>query len=287
MVVLNMQPPAVGKVMTEPKPILKIKDLSVSRSGKVVIHDIDLTVNEGEFIGLVGPNGSGKSTLLLAILGVLKSQTGTIGIYGYKPMSRNLLGKIGWVSQAASVMPKNVRITVRELIHLGTLNSKNMFFLRRGVHREKVNAAIKMVGLEEVADHDIARLSGGQRQRAVIGRALASDAEFILLDEPLVGIDRDSRNSLLKLLDTLCHEEGKTILMVSHDLAAIRQTAHRMIYLEESIRFDGMTQDFPDLSTLAGLRGIEPVHGNADEKKEFSLTVNEIDGEDKTNQEEA
>ena len=287
MVVLNMQPPAVGKVMTEPKPILKIKDLSVSRSGKVVIHDIDLTVNEGEFIGLVGPNGSGKSTLLLAILGVLKSQTGTIGIYGYKPMSRNLLGKIGWVSQAASVMPKNVRITVRELIHLGTLNSKNMFFLRRGVHREKVNAAIKMVGLEEVADHDIARLSGGQRQRAVIGRALASDAEFILLDEPLVGIDRDSRNSLLKLLDTLCHEEGKTILMVSHDLAAIRQTAHRMIYLEESIRFDGMTEDFPDLSTLAGLRGIEPVHGNADEKKEFSLTVNEIDGEDKTNQEEA
>lgn len=285
MVVLNMQPPAVGKVMTEPKPILKIKDLSVSRSGKVVIHDIDLTVNEGEFIGLVGPNGSGKSTLLLAILGVLKSQTGTIGIYGYKPMSRNLLGKIGWVSQAASVMPKNVRITVRELIHLGTLNSKNMFFLRRGVHREKVNAAIKMVGLEEVADHDIARLSGGQRQRAVIGRALASDAEFILLDEPLVGIDRDSRNSLLKLLDTLCHEEGKTILMVSHDLAAIRQTAHRMIYLEESIRFDGMTEDFPDLSTLAGLRGIEPVHGNADEKKEFSLTVNEIDTEDKTNQE--
>lgn len=286
MVVLNMQPPAVGKVMTVPKPILKIKDLSVSRSGKVVIHDIDLTVNEGEFIGLVGPNGSGKSTLLLAILGVLKSQTGTIGIYGYKPMSRNLLGKIGWVSQAASVMPKNVRITVRELIHLGTLNSKNMFFLRRGVHREKVNAAIKMVGLEEVADHDIARLSGGQRQRAVIGRALASDAEFILLDEPLVGIDRDSRNSLLKLLDTLCHEEGKTILMVSHDLAAIRQTAHRMIYLEESIRFDGMTEDFPDLSTLAGLRGIEPVHGHADEKKELSLTVNEIDGEDKTNQEE-
>jgi zinc transport system ATP-binding protein len=286
MVVLNMQPPAVGKVMTVPKLILKIKDLSVSRSGKVVIHDIDLTVNEGEFIGLVGPNGSGKSTLLLAILGVLKSQTGTIGIYGYKPMSRNLLGKIGWVSQAASVMPKNVRITVRELIHLGTLNSKNMFFLRRGVHREKVNAAIKMVGLEEVADHDIARLSGGQRQRAVIGRALASDAEFILLDEPLVGIDRDSRNSLLKLLDTLCHEEGKTILMVSHDLAAIRQTAHRMIYLEESIRFDGMTEDFPDLSTLAGLRGIEPVHGHADEKKELSLTVNEIDGEDKTNQEE-
>jgi zinc transport system ATP-binding protein len=111
-----------------------------------------------------------------------------------------------------------------------------------------------------VKNTDIGRLSGGQRQRAVIARALASEAEFIILDEPLVGIDRDARNSLLKLLDNLCHAEGKTILMVSHDLAAIRQTAHRMIFLEETIRFDGDTEDFPDLVSLADLRGIGQVH---------------------------
>lgn len=261
MVVLNMQPPAVDNLVKEVTLILEIKDLSVIRSGKLVLHQIGLKVRKGEFIGLVGPNGGGKSTLLLAILGVLKSQQGIIKIYGKEPMSRSILGKVGWVSQAAAVMPKNVRITVRELIRLGTLNSKNMFW-PFDTHREKVDNAIKMVGLEEVADRDLARLSGGQRQRAVIGRALASDAEFILLDEPLVGIDRESRNSLLKLLDNLCHEQEKTILMVSHDLAAIRQTAHRMIYLEESIRFDGPTEDFPDLTTLAGLRGIEPVHGH-------------------------
>jgi zinc transport system ATP-binding protein len=235
MVGLNMQSSTVGNVMDEVAPILKIKDLLVSRSGKVVLSDIDLTVRKGEFIGLVGPNGSGKSTLLLAILGVLKFQQGDIKVYGNRPMSRNVLGKIGWVSQAAAVMPRNVRITVRELIQLGTLNSRNMYFRRKGLHREKVDNAIRMVGLENEAENDIACLSGGQRQRAVIGRALASNAEFILLDEPLVGIDRGSRNSLLKLLDKLCHEEDKTILMVSHDLAAIRQTAHRMIYLEESI----------------------------------------------------
>ena len=115
---------------------------------------------------------------------------------------------------------------------------------------------------------------------------MASSAEFILLDEPLVGIDREARNSLLKLLDKLCHDENKTILMVSHDLAAIRQTAHRMIYLEESIRFDGVTEDFPDLTTLAGLRGIEPVHGHAHEKKEFTPTVSESDGTLNRNMEE-
>lgn len=261
MVVLNMQPQTANGLRPALMPILKVEDLSVSRSGKQVIHGINLEVFKGEFIGLVGPNGSGKSTLLLAILGVLKAQHGTVSLYGHRPMSRNILGMIGWVSQAAAVMPKNVRITVRELIQLGTLTSMNMFFPRKAIHRERVEKAIRMVGLEDVADNDIVHLSGGQRQRAVIGRALASNSQFILLDEPLVGIDRDSRNALLKLLDRLCHEEDKTILMVSHDLAAIRQTAHRMIYLEETIRYDGPTEEFPDLETLAGLRGIEPVHG--------------------------
>ena len=243
--------------------VLDVQNITVVRSGRVIIKNIDLKINKGEFVGLVGPNGSGKSTLLLAILGVLKSKTGTVSIYGHPPMSRKLNGKIGWVSQAASNLPRDIRITVRELVQLGTRNASNMFFWINSKQKELVDKAIEMVGLTDVQTTDIARLSGGQRQRAVIARALASDAEFIVFDEPLVGIDRESRNSLLKLLDKLCHDEGKTILMVSHDLTAIRQTAHRMVFLEEEIRFDGPTENFPDLDTLAGLRGIEPVHGEA------------------------
>jgi len=250
-----------GSVLQDPgdNP-LEIENLSVKRSGKVIIKDIDLTIKHGEFVGIVGPNGSGKSTLLLAILGELKFATGTIGIYGKPPQSRKLFGRVGWVSQAASNLPKHVRITVRELVHLGTLNAGNLFSLNDQRRRESVRKAIEMVGLENEQNVDVSRLSGGQRQRAVIARALASESEFILLDEPLVGIDREARNSLLKLLDQLCHEQGKTILMVSHDLTAIRQTAHRMIFLEETIRFDGPTENFPDLEKLADLRGIAPVH---------------------------
>ena len=242
------------------KPILEVFNLVVARSGKLVIKDVSLTINEGEFVGIVGPNGSGKSTLMLAILGILKPSRGSIEIYGNPPLSRKLHRRIGWVSQAAANLPKDVRLTVRELVRLGTVNSGNMFDLRDNGRRERVDNAISMTGLEDVEDIDISRLSGGQRQRAVIARALATEADFILLDEPLVGIDRDSRNSLLKLLDQLCHEEGKTILMVSHDLAAIRKTAHRMIFLEESIRFDGPTSSFPDLEELAELRGIKEPH---------------------------
>jgi len=256
-----MQSVSVGSTGQGP-PILEVDKLSVSRSGKLIIKDIDLTVQKGEFVGIVGPNGSGKSTFLLAILGVLKAHSGSVYIYGHQPLSRGLHGKIGWVSQAASNLPRDIRITVRELVQLGTLNAKNMFLFTDSGRQERVDRALDMTGLKDVEHVDIGRLSGGQRQRAVIARALASEAEFILLDEPLVGIDRDARNSLLKLLDMLCHEQGKTILMVSHDLTAIRQTAHRMIFLEEGIRFDGATEDFPELTKLADLRGIEPVHGH-------------------------
>ena len=240
-------------------PILEVNNLSVIRSGKIVLKDVDLTIQKGEFIGLVGPNGSGKSTLLLSLLGVLKPHNGSISIYGNVPNPRNFFGRIGWVSQAASYLPRQIKLTVRELVKLGTVSGENMFSWSDGSN-EKVSRAIEMVGLEDVENVDVSRLSGGQRQRAVIARALATEAEFILLDEPLVGMDRDARNSLLKLLDELCHNAGKTILMVSHDLTAIRQTAHRMIFLEEKIWFDGPTNLFPDLETLADLRGITPAH---------------------------
>ena len=197
---------------------------------------------------------------MLAILGILKPSRGSIEIYGNPPLSRKLHRRIGWVSQAAANLPKGIRLTVRELVRLGTVNSGNMFDLRDNGRSVRVDNAIIKTGLEDVEDIDISRLSGGQRQRAVIARALATEADFILLDEPLVGIDRESRNSLLRLLDQLCHEEGKTILMVSHDLTAIRKTAHRMIFLEESIRFDGPTSSFPDLEKLADLRGIHDPH---------------------------
>ena len=247
--------------------ILDVNNVSVSRSGKMILRDIDLRLSKGEFVGLVGPNGSGKSTLLLSILGVLKLHSGAVRIFGEPPMSRKLHGRIGWVSQAASNLPRDIKITVRELVQLGTVNAKNMLERVDRKRRQQVNKAIQMVDLEDVKNTDIGRLSGGQRQRAVIARALASEAELIILDEPLVGIDRESRNSLLKLLDGLCHDEGKTILMVSHDLAAIRQTAHRMIFLEESIRFDGTTEEFPDLVELADLRGIGNVHDEPNSKE--------------------
>ena len=137
-----------------------------------------------------------------------------------------------------------------------------MFWRISDEQTSRVEKAIERVGLTNVSDTLVSKLSGGQRQRAVIARTLASEAEFILLDEPLVGVDRESRNSLLKFLDNLCHRYQKTILMISHDITAIQQTSHRMIFLEQKIGFDGSASSFPGLAELANIRGFEPVHNN-------------------------
>ena len=261
-----LQSSVIGNCKEE---ILNVSDLSVYRSSTKVIEDINLSIACGEFVGIVGPNGAGKSTLIMTILGILKPKSGTVRIYNQWPLSIAVTGKVGWVPQTASKLPTNVHITVKEFITLGTLKSKS-FFLPLKKEKLKVKKIIEIVGLEKYANTRITHLSGGQRQRAAIGKALASDADLILMDEPMVGVDRESRNSIMKLLDGLCHEQNKTIVMISHDLTSIKQTVHRMIYLEEKIRFDGPTVDFPGLSELAKLRGIEPTHEEAD----FSATKN-------------
>ena len=254
--------------------ILRVSNLSVNRSGNEVIHDINLTITCGEFVGIVGPNGGGKSTLMLTILGILTPRTGSVKIYDLAPMSKQTLGKVGWVPQAATNLPQNLQITVREFIQLGTLSPKSLFQLSNK-EREKVQKIIETIGLDEYANTRISNLSGGQKQRAAIGKALASDADLLLMDEPMVGVDGESRNSIMRLLDGLCHNQNKTIVMISHDLASIKRTVHRMVYLEQKIRYDGPTQTFPDLSDLAELRGIEPTHPELD-----TLNPNETNSEE-------
>lgn len=258
-------------------PLLFVKDVSVRRNKTDVIKDVNLKIYPGEFVGIVGPNGGGKSTLIQTILGVLKQHSGGILLSGHEPLSQGVFGKVAWVSQAAANLPKNVRLTVRELVSLGVLNHKNWWnkFLLNRVS-SKVEDAIEMVGLSHLAHRDVNQLSGGERQRAVIARALASEADLLLLDEPLVGMDRASRSSLLKLLDSFCHEQNKTIVMISHDIGAMLQTAHRLVYLEETIWFDGPPANFPSLEELALMRGIEDVHGACEQCDDDVPSVREV-----------
>ena len=213
-------------------PILNVENLTVLRSGKLVLSDINLTVHKGEFIGIVGPNGSGKSTLLHSILGFLKAHQGNISIYGNAPNPKLFYGRVGWVSQAASNLPRQVRLTIRELVGLGTISGKNLFSWSNSSSNQKVNEAIRMVGLEDVSDVDVSKLSGGQRQRAVIARALATRPRLLICDEPTSALDVSIQAQILNLLKDIQDELHLTMLFISHDLPVIRQMCNRIVVLK-------------------------------------------------------
>ena len=119
---------------------LIVNNLSVKRSGDLILKDINLSITQGEFVGIVGPNGSGKTTFILTILGLLKPATGDVKIYDQEPCSKQLHGRIAWVSQAAANLPNNVRITVRELVRLGTMKGFNLL-LRNSKNAEQVTSS--------------------------------------------------------------------------------------------------------------------------------------------------
>ena len=269
--------------MSTGEPIISVKDLKVQRGGAVVLEGVNLDIHEGDFVGLSGPNGSGKSTLLMTIIGELEPAGGSVKVYGAAPGSKASQGRIAWVSQAAAQLPTNLRISVRELVALGAMKPRNVspfansplldfidtvllgslsYFvigalglvgIGRQEQRERVEKAIQLVGLEDVAERDVNRLSGGQKQRAVVARGLATEADVLILDEPLAGVDRASRDDFLRLLDRLCREEGKTLLMVTHDQTAIHQCSHCAICIDGNVSFDEDHQSAPAVLQVESL----------------------------------
>ena len=141
-------------------PILEVENVTVRRNKTDVIRDVNLVIHPGEFVGVVGPNGGGKSTLMQTVLGILRPVSGRIKLAGGPPNSRQAFGKMAWVSQAAAHIPKNIRLTVRELVSLGLLNHNNWFIPGRSTSAQ-TDKAIAMVGLSHLADRDVNNLSGG------------------------------------------------------------------------------------------------------------------------------
>ena len=243
--------------MPGPAPAILAERLEVRRGGAQVLHSIDLQISVGDFVGITGPNGGGKSSLFLALIGELAPSSGSIQVLGASPRDRSLRGKIGWVAQAASNIPRNLRISVRELVGLGIPST--LRFGRQDDRLQRIETALGTVDLLDLAERDIATLSGGQRQRAILGRVLASDAQLLLLDEPMVGIDQEVRFEFLELLDRICHEEGRTLIMIT-TICNRFATTHRVIHLDRTIRFDGRPRDLPSASTMIREKGLPNVH---------------------------
>jgi len=191
-----------------------------------VLHALDLDIPRGDFLALMGPSGSGKSTLLNLIGGIDRPTAGSIEIAGIRTdsMSDADLGRwranhVGFVFQMYNLLPV---LTAERNVELPLLLTK----LSAAERRKRANAALSLVGLSERAHHKPRELSGGQEQRVGIARAIVSDPTLLLCDEPTGDLDRKSGDEILDLLQALNQQQGKTIIMVTHDPHAAARAKH-------------------------------------------------------------
>ncbi len=239
--------------------VLELRDVSVAYNGTLALDKISFSVVEGDLLGMVGPNGAGKTTLFRAILG-LQDYQGKIRLFGYEGAQyASLLPLIGYVPQKVNFEP-NFPATVSEVVSMGILSEKklltsatllqncgcswNRLFKPSSKGSERVNDALRIVGVESLKDRRIGELSGGQQQRVFIARALVSEPMLLILDEPVTGIDVEAQNTFYKLLGKINKENKITIVWASHDLTAISQLADKVACMNRKIFFHGEKGEF-------------------------------------------
>ncbi|MGB5623104.1 MAG: ABC transporter ATP-binding protein [Gammaproteobacteria bacterium] len=223
--------------------LVEVKDVHKSYTkGKdkvEVLHGLDLDVTQGDFVALMGPSGSGKTTLLNLIGGLDHPTTGSVTVAGQTldALSNNALAgwrarQIGFIFQFYNLLPV---LTAARNVEVPLL----LTHLKKPERRRHVDTALSVVGLSDRADHYPRELSGGQEQRVAIARAIASDPALLLCDEPTGDLDRQTAEEILRLLQALNTEHGKTIIMVTHDPQAASY-AKRTVHLDKGQLVDEM-----------------------------------------------
>ncbi|MBN1433917.1 ABC transporter ATP-binding protein [Candidatus Fermentibacterales bacterium] len=190
--------------------------LASAGAGHQVLRDVDLRVEQGDYIAILGPNGGGKTTLLRLILGLVRPSSGSVRVFGRDPsQALSLVGYVPQLTTSAGDFPASVL----EVVLMGRIGHGGP----RGGRRRDRETALEMMsrlGISELASESVSSLSGGQRQRMLIARALVGSPRLLLLDEPVASVDSASQDSVYTIFHEL-NESGVTILMVTHDVGAV------------------------------------------------------------------
>ena len=198
------------------QPVIEFENVSFSYDSINVLEDVNLTVEERDFLSLVGPNGGGKTTILKLVLGLLKPVNGTVRVFGESPVKAR--SRIGYMPQYSSLDPL-FPVTVMDVVLMGRLGNGKLLGTYKGTDKKAAAKALQELEVYEVRNRPFSALSGGQRQRVLIARALVSDPELLLLDEPTASVDAVVENELFDLLNQL--NKRITIALVTHDLGFV------------------------------------------------------------------
>ncbi|MDB6122513.1 MAG: ABC-type Mn/Zn transport system, ATPase component [Pedosphaera sp.] len=212
--------------MTE--EFLKLEKLTIGYNSQPILSNISLTIKRGSFTGLLGTNGSGKSTLIKTILGIIPALSGEIVYnagYGKQPV-------LGYVPQRETLDPIYL-LSSFEVVLMGACGRVGPGRFMNRAEKEWAHHCLRETGADDLSRKRFSQLSGGQKQRVLIARALAAKPDFLLLDEPTAGIDAAASQAIMELLRRLHSEHQLTILMVNHDLQAVRRYVHEIIWLHQ------------------------------------------------------
>ncbi len=204
-----------------------------------VLIDLNLNIEAGDFVAVIGANGAGKSTLLRLLAHILTPTSGFITLYDQPLNEFKDWRRVGYVPQNPGRQQKSFPISVREVVALGRLDGRSLLQRFNAKDDQAVEKIIRQFSLQELAARKIGDLSGGQQQRVFLARAMVNDPDLLLLDEPATGVDPDAKVELYQMLGNLNRREGKTIVMVSHDLELASRYAKNALCLDHSLCFWG------------------------------------------------
>jgi len=237
-------------VLTSEDAIIRFDHATFGFPGVVALKDISLSIDTGEFVGVIGPNGSGKTTLCRAVLGLMAPLEGHLHIFdcACDALRCHHRARIGYLPQKG-VVDRNFPVTVLETVMMGRYGALGLF--KRPMRHDRAIAieALSHVGMESHCNTALGHLSGGQQQRVFIARALAQQPRVLLLDEPTTGLDITTQHNVIELVQHL-HEELKlTVLLITHDINMIRSRVNRLVLLKTRLYAAGPPADVlkPDI----------------------------------------
>ena len=248
---MRTSPNSSGALSAPSVPVAELEHVCFSYDRERVLDEVSLVIARGDFLGIIGPNGAGKTTLLRILLGLLRPACGHVRLFGTEVGQFRQWQRIGYVPQKGVAFESRFPASVFEVVTSGRVRRSGLGRPLAAADYEAAQRALETVGMAAFRDRLIGRLSSGQQQRVLIARALVSDPELLVLDEPTVGVDAEAQEQFYSLLHHLNRERGTTLVLVSHDIGVISQEVTRLACLNRTLVFHGSPEEAARSGALA------------------------------------
>ncbi len=238
-------------------PVFEAKGVQYRVHGNAILKNINLVIKRGTYAAIIGPNGGGKTTLVRLLLGLEKVSGGEIKLFGKPQKQFDAWHKIGYVPQRVSLVDQQFPATVYEVVKMGRIARRGLFRRERPEDVKAIESAMEKMAVSDLRDRLVGELSGGQRQRVMIARALASEPEVLILDEPNTGVDAQSQSRFYELLRKLNKEEALTIIFITHDVGVIAGDIQSLFFVNQTILSSDTPADVLSCDNMSKLYGID------------------------------